>query len=324
VSDRIAAAVLRGYGAPPEFTTFDAPGDPTDGQVLVAVEAAGLNPVDVALGEQRYHVPSPPVPYVPGIEAVGRVLDSATPGIASGDRLYIDLPAIPHGTFATRTLAYAAAAVPIPDSADAGLACALGIAGVAAHASLDHRAKLQPGERVVVLGATGVVGMIAVQVARLLGAEPIVAVGRNADRLEATRERGATATVRIGEEDLTQAIRQATGDGADVVIDMLCGPPAEAALQAMAIKARLVQLGRSAAETMELKSATVRGKALSIIGHTNVLTPPEVRRAAYEWLLHKATAGELQIEVERIPLAMVADAWLRQKSSPGCKLVLSP
>jgi NADPH2:quinone reductase len=324
VSERIDAAVLRGYGEPPEFAAFDAPPGPADGQVLVEVEVAGLNPVDVALGEQRYHLPSPPVPYVPGIEAVGRVIDSATPGIASGDRVYIDLPAIPHGTFATMTLANAAAAVPIPDSADAGLACALGIAGVAAHASLDHRAKLQPGEKVVVLGATGVVGMIAIQVARLLGAGPIVAVGRDGERLEATRGLGATATVMIGEGDLTDAIRAAAGGGADVVIDMLCGPPAEAALEASAIEARLVQLGRSAAETMELRSATVRGKAVSIIGHTNVLTPPEVRRAAYDWLLQKAITGELYVEVERIPLAMVADAWLRQKSSPGCKLVLSP
>src|SRR5262249_39284878 len=157
-----------------------------------------------------------------------------------------------------------------------------------------------------------------------LGAGPIVAVGRNRERLEATRDLGATATARIEDEDLTDAIREATGGGADVVIDMLCGPPAEAALEAAAIKARLVQLGRSAAETMKLRSATVRGKALSIIGHTNALTSPEVRRAAYDWLLQKGTRGELQVEVERVPLAMVADAWSRQKSSPGRKLVLSP
>src|SRR5205807_2357125 len=196
--------------------------------------------------------------------------------------------------------AYGATAVPIPDSADAALACALGIAGVAAHASLEYRAKLQPREKVVVLGATGVVGMIAIQVARLLGAGSIVAVGRNRERLEAARTLGATATAQIGEDDLTEAIREATGGGADVVIDMLCGPPAEAALEATAINGRLVQLGRSAAETMTLRSATVRGKSLAIIGHTNVWTPPEVRRQAYEWLLRNATAGELRIDVERI------------------------
>jgi NADPH2:quinone reductase len=323
VSERVAAAVLREYGKPPEFASFDAPSAPSDGQLLIEVEVAGLNPADVAFGEQTYYLPSPPVPYVPGIEAVGRVIESGAPGISPGDRVYVDLPAIPYGTFAARTLAYAATAVPILDSADPALACALGIAGVAAHASLSYRAKLQPGEQVVVLGATGVVGMIAIQTARLLGAGSIVAVGRNRERLEATRELGATAIAQIGEDDLTEAIREATG-GADVVIDTLCGAPAEAALDAAAINGRLVQLGRSAAETMELKSATVRGKALSIIGHTNVWTLPEERRIAYEWLLQKAADGELRVEVERIPLPDVAEAWMRQKSSPGRKLVLAP
>lgn len=318
------AAVLREYGKPPEFGSFDAPPAPADGQLLIEVEVAGMNPADVALGERTYYLPSPPVPYVPGIEAVGQVVDSAAPGIEPGERVYVDLPAIPHGTFAARTLAYSASAAPVPDTADAGLACALGIAGVAAHAALDYRAQLQPGEHVVVLGATGVVGMIAIQAARLLGAASIVAVGRNRERLEATRQLGATATAQIGEDDLSEVIREATGGGANVVVDTLCGAPAEAALEATAINGRLVQLGRSAAEAMELKSATIRGKALSILGHTNVWTPLEVRRAAHDWLLRHATAGELQIDVERIPLADVAEAWMRQKSSPGHKLVLTP
>src|SRR5205807_8627065 len=105
-------------------------------------------------------------------------------------------------TFATKALAYATTAVPIPDNLDSATACALGIAGVAAHASLHYRANLQPEEHVVVLGATGVVGMIAVQAARLLGAASIVAVGRNRERLESTRELGATAIGQIGGDDL--------------------------------------------------------------------------------------------------------------------------
>jgi NADPH2:quinone reductase len=324
MSEQIPAAVLREYGAPPQFSSFDAPGAPGDGQLLVDVEAAGLNPVDIAFGQQRYVVPSPPVPYVPGIEAVGRVVESAVPEIAAGERVYTDLPAIPHGTFATRTLAYGATALRIPEDADPGVACALGIAGVAAHASLVYRAGLQPGEHVVVLGATGVVGVVAVQVARLLGAQSVVAVGRDRERLEATLALGATATARIGEDDLEAAIREATGGGANVVVDMLCGPPAEAALEAMAIGGRLVQLGRSAAETMEIRSATVRGRTLSIIGHTNMQTPAEVRHAAHRWMLERAMAGELRIEVEAVPLRHVADAWERQQSSPGHKLVLAP
>lgn len=324
MSQPVPAAVLSEYGRPPEYASAEVPDQPGDGQLLIEVEAAGLNPVDVALGEQRYPVPSPPVPYVPGIEAVGRVAASGTDEIATGQRVYTGVPVVPHGTFAARTLAYAAGAIPIPDEADPGVACALGIAGIAAHGSLVYRAGLQPGEHVVVLGATGVVGVVAVQAARLLGAGAIVAVGRNPERLEATRELGATATIRIGEEDLEAAIREATDGGANVVVDMLCGPPAEAALAAMAVGGRLVQMGRSAAETMEIASATVRGRALSILGHTNMLMPPADRRSAYEWLLRQAIDGALRVDVETLPLTDVADAWTRQKSSPGYKLVLAP
>ena len=324
MSEQIEAAVLREYGNPPEFSSFQAPPAPSDGQLLVEVEAAGLNPVDVALGEQRYTIPPPPVPYVPGIEAVGRVVSSAAEGIVPGERVYVGVPAAPHGTFAASTLAYAVGVVRVPDDADPALACALGIAGIAAHASLVHRARLQPGEDVVVLGATGVVGMIAVQVARLLGARSIVAVGRSPERLQAARELGATATAQAGDPGLAEALRAATADGANVVIDTLCGAPAEAGLDAMAIEGRLVQLGRSAGETMVVPSGTVRGRVLSIIGHTNLLTPPDVRREAHEWLLRHAISGELRVDVERVSLREVADAWERQKSSPGVKLVLTP
>jgi len=321
----IPAAVLREYGKPPEFASFEAPPGPSEGQLLVEVEVAGLNPADVALGEQRYTVPSPPVPYVPGSEAVGRVLESAIPGVARGDRVYVDAPALPHGTFASRTLVYGASAYKLTDDFDAATACTLGIVGVSAHGALVHRAQLHPGESVAVLGATGAVGAAAVQIARLLGAESIVAVGRNPARLEAVRELGATATARIGDDDIEAAIRDgAGGDGANIVIDMLCGPPAEAALEAMAVGGRLVQMGRSAAETMEIRSAVVRGRTLSIIGHTYMRMPPEIRHVAYEWLLQKAASGELSVEAETVPLAEVTNAWTRQKSSPGHKLVLAP
>jgi NADPH2:quinone reductase len=324
VSEQIEAAVLREYGRPPEFSSFDAPPAPSEGQLLLEVEAAGLNPVDVALGENRYTLPAPPVPYVPGIEAVGRVLSSSAPGVSAGERVYVGLPVAPHGTFAASTLAYAAGALPVGDDTDPALPCALGIAGIAAQAALVHRAKMEPGEDVVVLGATGVVGMIAVQVARLLGAGAIVAVGRDAGRLQATRELGATATANVADPELAETLRSASDGGVNVVIDTLCGPPAEAALESMAPGGRLVQLGRSAAETMQISSGTVRGRALSILGHTNFLTPPEVRRAGHEWLLRHAEAGELRVEVERVPLREVADAWRRQKDSPGVKLVLTP
>ena len=324
MSESSLAAVLVEYGRPPEYTSAEIPPQPGEGQLLIDVEAAGLNPVDVALAEQRYVVPPPPVPYVPGIEAVGRVVASAADGLMAGDRVYSGVPVVPHGTFAARTLAYPrrrsrSRTPPIPASRARSESRGWPRTG---RSSTGPRCSRESTSWYWARPASS--ARSPCQAARLLGADTIVAVGRDPERLEATRELGATATARIGEDDLEAVIREATGGGANVVVDMLCGPPAEAALAAMAIGGRLVQLGRSAAETMEVASATVRGRTLSIIGHTNMLMPPEERRSAYEWLLEQAIAGALRVDVETVPLADVADAWNRQKSSPGHKLVLAP
>lgn len=321
------AAVLREVGAAPEAGEMPDPPAPGDGQVLLRVEVAGLNPADLALGSGTYYIPTPPVPYVPGIEAVGYVEASGDPAFPEGTRLYVDLPAVPHGTIAERTVAYTASAGEVPAELDAGLACALGVAGLAAWLSLEHRAGVQNGETVLVLGASGAVGQLGVQVARLLGAGRVVAAGRSEASLAKAAELGADATVRLDGRpvpELTEAFREAAGGDVHVVLDPLCGEPALAALQALAFGGRLVQMGRSASETMEMPSATVRGRVLSILGHTNAFTAPDVKRAAYARMARHAVAGDLRLEVERVPLADVADAWRRQAGSPGHKLVVVP
>jgi NADPH:quinone reductase-like Zn-dependent oxidoreductase len=117
------------------------------------------------------------------------------------------------------------------------------------------------------------------------------------------------------------AVLREYGAPPDVVLDMFCGTPAEAALEASAINGRLVQLGRSAAETMEFKSATVRGRALSILGHTNVFTPPEVRRASHDWLFRKATAGARGAHLQR-RVAPESRQW--EKNAHEAALALGP
>lgn len=321
------AAVLREVGAAPEAAEFDDPPAPGDGQVLVRVEVAGLNPADLALGSGTYYIPTPPLPYVPGIEAVGRVEASGDPDLPEGTRVYVDLPAAPHGTIAERTLSYTASAGVVPEELDAGLACALGVAGLAAWLCLDHRGRLQEGETVLVLGASGAVGQVAVQAAKLLGAGRVVAAGRSQAALERAVQQGADATVRLdgrGREELTEAFREAAGGDVHLVVDPLCGEPALAALHALAFGGRLVQMGRSASEVMEMPSAIVRGRVLSIIGHTNAFTAPDVKREAYAQMARHAVAGDLALEVERVPLDDVGAAWERQRSSPGHKLVVEP
>ncbi len=310
------AAILTAYGQPPVLGDFDDPA-PAKGQVEVEVLAAGLNPVDLVIASGTFYGGSPPLPSVVGREGVGRLPD--------GRRAYFDGPVAPFGSMAERTLIDPESAIPLPEGLDEAVATGLGIAGLAAWLSLEWRARVQEGETVLVLGASGVVGQVGVQAAGLLGAGRVVAAARSADGLERARELGADATVRIGEDrDLAEALRSACGGGADVVLDPLWGEPAAAAVEAMRQGGRLVQIGQSAGERSSILSSAVRGGMLSILGHTNFAVPAEVKRAAYTRMADHAAAGELRLEVERVALEDVGEAWARQQAGPQHKLVVVP
>ena len=314
------AAVLHEYGATPVCESFEEP-VAGSGQVVVEVAVAGVNPVDVRKASGTYVSGPPPLPSVVGMEGVGRT-------VGDGRRVYFSAPIAPFGSFAERVLVSAEEPIELPDGIDDGLAAALGIAGLAAWLPLAWRARLQPGEAVLVLGATGVVGQLAVQAARLLGAGRIVAAGRDPEMLERVAEGGADATVDLtaaGEgEALTDAFREAAGGEIDVVHDPLWGAPAAAALEALGVGGRLIQLGQSAGADATLPSASIRGRALDVRGYLNALVPAGVRRDAYRTLVEHAVAGRIEVEVERIPLGDVANAWERVQRSAHRKLVLVP
>ena len=213
----------------------------------------------------------------------------------------------------------------LPQDGDDAIAAALGIAGLAGWVAVQERGRLAPGERVLVLGATGTVGNVAVQAARLLGASRIVAAGRDHERLEHTRELGADDVVALDADDLPAAFRAAFPDGGpELVIDPLWGAPALAACQIAPIGMRLVNLGQSAAPTAELSSAIVRGRRLEIIGHTVFEAPPDQLAAAHRAMVEHATAGRLRVDIEIVPLDDVAEAWERERLGPGRKLVVTP
>ena len=314
--DAMRAAVLRQVGRPPEAAAFEEP-QAGPGQAVVEVLAAGVNPVDISKALGTFYAGPPPVPCVVGGEGVGRLPD--------GRAAYFDSPEAPFGSIAERSLIAEERAIPLPDGLDPALAVCFGVAGLAAWLALEWRAQLQPGETVLVLGASGVVGQLAVQGAKLMGAARVVAAGRSSEGLEAALERGAGAAVVIGDaDDLEQAFREAAGGDIHVVVDPVWGKPAAAAVEAAAEGARLVQLGQSAGLTSELSSAAIRGKLLSILGHSNFKAPTEVKRAAYARMAKHGAAGELSVEVEQLPLDRVQEAWERQASSPGHKLVIVP
>jgi NADPH:quinone reductase-like Zn-dependent oxidoreductase len=310
------AAVLPAHGAVPEAGTFEDP-TPAEGQEAVSVLAGGLNPVDIRIAQGNFPADQRDPPYVPGKEGVGTLDD--------GTRVYFDPSVPPFGSYAERTLIAAASGFAVPDGLDDGVAVALGIAGLAAWLALEWRGELEDGETVLVLGASGVVGQIAVQAARILGAGRVVAAARSADGLARAEELGADATARIEEgDDLTAAIREAAGGGIDLTVDPVWGAPAVAAIGALNRFGRHVQLGQSAGAEATLTSAAIRTKPVSIIGHTNYAADEARRRAAYQRMAEHAAAGEIAVDVERVPLADVADAWRRQGESPNRKLVIVP
>lgn len=314
------AAVLHAYGATPVYESFEEP-VAGPGQRVVEVSAAGVNPVDVRKAAGTFVSGPPPLPSVVGSEGVGRI-------VGDGARVYFGSSVAPFGAFAERTLVGEEEPIELPDGLDDGVAVALGVSGLAAWLPLAWRARLRPGETVLVLGATGIVGQLAVQAARLLGAGRIVAAGRDPQMLERARALGADATVDLAAvapgEALTQAFREAAGGEVDVVHDPLWGAPAAAALEALTVGGRHVQLGQSAGAEATFSSVPIRGRHLELLGYMNYLVPPDVRRDAYRALVEHAVAGRLTVDVERMPLAHVGEAWERVQRSAHRKLVLTP
>jgi NADPH:quinone reductase len=296
------------------------------GQALVGPVAVPLNPIDIATANGTFYGGSPETPYIPGSEGVGRVLEADS--VEIGSLFYFSGDGLGRkrdGTLAERTVVAEEVMFALPEGIAPELAGACGTAGLAGWLPVTWRAKVRPDDRVLVLGCTGTVGLAAVQAARIIGAERVIAAGRRPEGLALAAELGADAIVNLDEEDLPSAFREAAGgDGPTVVIDPLWGEPAVAALEAAANGARIVQLGQSAGPTAEIRSATVRGKQLEILGYANPQLPLEVRREGYRELVEHAAAGRVSFPIETYPFEKTIDAWERQASgSPAAKIVVT-
>jgi NADPH:quinone reductase-like Zn-dependent oxidoreductase len=317
------AAVLRALGKPPSFKEFPEP-SAGDGEVLVNVSAAALKPVDKQLAGGTHYASSGELPVVCGSDGVGRLED--------GRRVFFGGPRRPFGAMAQRTVVRSALCFSVPEILDDDTAAAIPNPGVSAWLSLKHRAKLAAGETVLILGATGVTGRLAVQIARIMGAGRIVAAGRNERVLGALRELGADATIRVDQpdQDLVEDFRREAGSkGFDVIIDYLWGGPTETLLKALTkaefaitgSEARLVQVGESAGPAITLPAAVLRSTALTILG-TAGIPPWDVLTDAFQQVMNRAARGELRIETERVPLSEIEIAW--DRDAHGRRLVVIP
>jgi NADPH:quinone reductase-like Zn-dependent oxidoreductase len=313
----VKAAVVRGKD-PPVYGDFDEPSATSDGMV-VAVRAAALTHLDVAVAERRHYLSPDAAAFIAGKEAVAET--------SSGERFFFNASSIltPFGSMAERTLVRLDMGLPVPDAVPDALAAALGNAGLAAWLALSSRARLRPGETVLILGATGASGLIAVSAAKLLGAGRVIAAGRNPAALIRAQRLGADAVIKLdATADLLAAMRDAAGAEIDVVIDFLNGPPAETALPAMAVGGRMVQISSLLAPGIFLRGQTTRKASLDILGFAYYHAPLEEQAAAYELLCRHAAAGRIEIDIATMSLDAIEDAWQRRKAGRGPRLVLMP
>lgn len=260
------------------------------------VVAVALNPLDLAVASGAFYGGHPPLPYIPGCEAVARDGDGRLFYLfGEGRGVGRD------GFLAQRVEGCDDIALEIPDWIEPTLAAAAGIAGIAAWVPVAWKARVGPGDRVLVLGGTGTVGKLAAQAAALLGAEHVVAVGRDGlDRIE----------------------DEFGNDGFTVCIDPVWGAPLAGALRYAQPHARVVHLGQAAGPEASLRSADVRGKELVVMGHSNFALTKEERDRAYLELLDRLATGSIRLDYETYPLDDVAAAWANQRG--GKSVVLLP
>jgi NADPH:quinone reductase len=321
------AAVVRRHGAAPDFGSHPAPHRGT-GQALIRVTAAPISPLDLLCASGTSYFGPPALPYAPGVQGVGVVEEAS--GLPAGQRSWFSCDAGMRpgdGAMAELCVAEEAGIVPLPDGVSDDLAAALGLSAIAALMALTWRGGLRPGEQVLILGASGTVGQVGIQVARLRGAGRVVAACRDPHGRARAAELGADAVADLSGEDpdaIRARLAEATAGRADLVLDPVWGRPAEAALSVLAPHGRLVNLGSAAGPQAAFGSAALRGGTLSVLGYTNNALSPEQKAAALGEILAHAAAGRLTTDYETMPLARAADGWSRCGQPPHRRAVLIP
>ncbi len=319
------AAVLHAFGEPPRYEEFPEP-TAGPGEVLLRVKASALTQLARSTARGSHYARPTALPCGVGVDGAGTLPD--------GTRVYANGPRSPYGMMGELTVVPRDRCVPVPEYVDDVRAAALPNAALASWLALAHRTKLAPGETVLILGATGVAGKVAIRVARHLGAGRVVAAGRNEDVLKTLPGLGADATLSLDQSDDALAAALAKEDREhpiDVVVDFVWGPAAGVALRTFTgrghvesvRRARYVSVGSMAGPVAPVPSEPFRSSGLELVGSGIGSVPVSAVIGSLPKIWELARAPDLPLSTESVPLASVAEAWDRPEPG-GVRRVFVP
>jgi NADPH2:quinone reductase len=328
----VRAALVEAMRRPPAAAEVPSPRR-RPGEALVRIRAAALNPVELHIWNGHFFDGPPRPPYVIGLEGVGVVEEGER--LAPGTRVRVEF--VHPGYGRNGAVAEYAVAPEEPDASDRasqasvaptedGLdddvaAAALGVPVFTALMCLERAERAGApvaGAHVLITAATGAVGLVAVQLAKLMGAARVVAAGRNRERLERALSLGADAAVELG-DDLSKRLVEAAAGRLDIVLDPLWGPPARAAIEALTRDGVYVGFGQAASPVAELSGIPMRNRGVTVVGHSGAWATPQERQSA---LARAHTLGPLALDTEEVALEEIGHAWEQLSRSAGRRLVV--
>jgi NADPH:quinone reductase-like Zn-dependent oxidoreductase len=299
------AAIVEHPGQTPIWAEFASPAAQA-GEVVVAVSAAALSPLVRGRASGSHYSAGGSFPFVVGVDGVGRTED--------GRRVYFMLPRAPFGAMAERTVVAEGQCVALPDTIDDAGAAALANPGMSSWAALVERARIVRGETVLINGATGAAGQLAVKIARHLGAAKVIATGRNAEVLATL---GADVTIALGQSDeaLESAFAAQFAARVDIVLDYLWGPSGRSLLIAGAkagpdgVPIRFVQIGSAGGAEIAMPAAALRSSSIVMMGSGLGSVGLDRLIASIAGVMDAAGPAGLTTALRTVPLAEVTAAW---------------
>jgi NADPH:quinone reductase-like Zn-dependent oxidoreductase len=317
------AAVVRSFDHPPRYESYDTPEPAGPEQTLIDVLAVGLHPRVRSGAAGRHYTSTGTLPMIPGVDGVGRLPD--------GRRVYFAADDDTWGTMADKAVVDLRRTLPLPAGADIAKVAAAMNPAMSSWVALRRRVQLQPGQSVLVLGATGNAGAMAVQVAKRLGAGRVVGAGRNPARLAELTALGADEVVALDDDPAVTAERLAKAAAeVDIVLDYLWGQPTALAITAL-LTARedrsraldWIEIGAMAGPAVELPSAALRSANLRLQGSGQGSVSPRHYLAELPSLVAEIDAGTIAVSARPVPLAEVEAAWTAPEPA-GVRTVLIP